>query len=388
MIDKNNDALGGFSAIFDTLSPNEDIQRFKGFEVVEDPDDPTTDTKAIDGKDVQSPFDLADEDDSVEVPGKPDLKKTTPTVEKDEVKEIIPITDDEPEKEDEVDESESQQVTAFFDAIAEQVGWNDITDDEKPKSVEDFVSYMKSAVEESSTPQYANDEVASLDQYIKTGGTMYDYFNGTTSVDYDSVDLSNVESQKALVSEFLTTKGFSDTQIKRKLEKYQDADLLEDEATDAIEFLKESKEQNRKALLEEQRTAYDNTVKEQQIFYNSVVDQIEALSDVRGIKIPKEDKKVFKEYLLKIESDGKTKYQKDYSNPNRMIKNLIESAYFTMKGDVLIENAKRSGETSATERLKNTLKTNKVSGSKQSINNGSPAPLWSIASQQLLRRPQ
>jgi len=279
-------------------------------------------------------------------------------------------------------------VTAFFDAIAEQVGWNDITDDEKPKSVEDFVSYMKSAVEESSTPQYANDEVASLDQYIKTGGTMYDYFNGTTSVDYDSVDLSNVESQKALVSEFLTTKGFSDTQIKRKLEKYQDADLLEDEATDAIEFLKESKEQNRKALLEEQRTAYDNTVKEQQIFYNSVVDQIEALSDVRGIKIPKEDKKVFKEYLLKIESDGKTKYQKDYSNPNRMIKNLIESAYFTMKGDVLIENAKRSGETSATERLKNTLKTNKVSGSKQSINNGSPAPLWSIASQQLLRRPQ
>jgi hypothetical protein len=59
-----------------------------------------------------------------------------------------------------------------------------------------------------------------------------------------------------------------------------------------------------------------------------------------------------------------------------------------MKGDVLLEQAKRSGETSATERLKNTLKSNKISGSKQTINNGSATPLWSIASQQLLRRPQ
>ena len=137
--------------------------------------------------------------------------------------------------------------------------------------------------------------------------------------------------------------------------------------------------------MDEQRSAYDSIVAEQQKFYNNVVEQIESLTDVRGIKIPKEDKNVLMEYIFKVEPDGRTKYQKDYS---KSTKNLIESAYFTMKGDKLIDNARRSGETSATERLKNTLKTNKVSGSKQTINNGSPTPLWSIASQQLLRRPQ
>jgi len=375
---KDNDVLGGFSAIFDTLSPNEDM-KLKGFEVVEDPNDPTTDTRALDIN-TPNPFTMDDEPDEI---------VETPIPGKEKEPESTPVVESEPEKETEqVDESETEQVTAFFDAIAEQVGWNDITDEEKPKSVEDFVSYMKSAVEESSVPQYANDEIAALDEYVKAGGSVNDYFNRTSDVDYDSVDLTDVESQKALVSEFLTAKGFSDTQIKRKLEKYEDADLLEDEATDAIEFLKESKEQNKKALLEEQRTAYDNGVKEQQKFYNNVVEQVEALEDVRGIKIPKEDKKHLVEYMFKVESDGKTKYQKDYSNPEKIAKNLIESAYFTWKGDKLIEQAKRSGETSATERLKNTLKTNKVSGSKQSINNGSPTPLWSIASQQLLRRPQ
>ena len=79
------------------------------------------------------------------------------------------------------------------------------------------------------------------------------------------------------------------------------------------------------------------------------------------------------------------KYQKEYA---KSTKNLIESAYFTMKGDALISQAKRSGETSAVSRLKQTLSSNKISGSKQTINNGSAVPLWSLASQQLLRKPQ
>jgi len=386
---KDNDVLGGFSAVFDTLSPNEDM-KLKGFEVIEDANDPTTDTKALDIN-TPNPFTIDDEpDEIVETSTPEESKKDVKTeTEEEKPKEVTEDSKEDEKPTETVDDSETEQVTAFFDAIAEQVGWNDITEEEKPKSVDDFVSYMKSAVEESSKPQYANDDIAALDEYVKAGGSLNDYFtNASLDVDYESLDVSDLDTQKALVKEFLTEKGFSDTQIKRKLEKYEDADLLEDEATDAVEFLKESKEQKKKALLEDQRTAYESNIKEQQTFYNNVTTQIEALADVRGIKIPKEDKKLLAEYIFRVEPDGRTKYQKDYSNPEKMAKNLIESAYFTWKGDKLIENAKRSGETSATERLKNTLKTNKVSGSKQSINNGSPTPLWSIASQQLLRRPQ
>lgn len=381
---KDNEILGGFSALFDSITPNDNI-KIKGVEVVEDPNDPTSDTV----------FDLQDEDDD-------DFNPFTDRIEEDEdqstedLKEIE-STEEPPAKKKEdksteavavedIDENESTQVIAFFDAIAEQVGWTDISDEEKPKSVESFVEYLKSAVESSSVPSYANDDVAALDEYVKAGGKIEDYLSGAKlDVDYDSLDLSDVNTQKLVIEELMTNQGLSATQIRRKIEKYEDADLLQDEATDAIESLKEIKDENKKALLAEQKKEHDSTIKQQQTFYTNVVGEIEALTDVRGIKIPKEDKKTLMDYIFKVESDGKTKYQKEYS---KSTKNLIESAYFTMKGDALISQAKRSGETSATERLKTTLKSNKVSGSKQIINNGSPAPLWSIASQQLLNRPQ
>lgn len=39
-----------------------------------------------------------------------------------------------------------------------------------------------------------------------------------------------------------------------------------------------------------------------------------------------------------------------------MVANLIESAYFTMKGDALIGSAKRNGQTSAANKLRTMLK--------------------------------
>lgn len=39
-----------------------------------------------------------------------------------------------------------------------------------------------------------------------------------------------------------------------------------------------------------------------------------------------------------------------------MTKNLIESAYFTMKGDSLIGEAKRTGQTTAAEKLRKMLR--------------------------------
>ena len=370
----NNEILGGFSAMFDTLSPNEDI-KIKGVEVVEDPNDPTNDTNA---------FDLEDEDEFEETPA-------LDTEDEEDVEEVEEDKEPKAKEEKEVEASaeetaEAETVGALFDSIAESVGWTDIAEDEKPKSVEGLIDYMKAAVEASSVPEYANDDIASLDAYVKAGGSIEDYLNvAKAGTDYDSLDIEDTTTQKQLIREYLSEKGFSDTQIKRKLEKYEDADLLEDEATDALEFLKESKEQNKKALLESQNLANQAAIESQQTFYNSVVDEIESLNDVRGIQIPKTDKKALMEYIFKVEADGRTKYQKEYA---KSTKNLIESAYFTMKGDALISQAKRSGETSAVSRLKQTLSSNKISGSKQTINNGSAVPLWSLASQQLLRKPQ
>jgi len=280
----------------------------------------------------------------------------------------------------------SDVVSTFFDAIAETAGWSDITDEEKPKTVEALVEFMQSVVESNSTPSYANDEIAAMDEYVRNGGTIEDYMlKAGSSADISNIDISIESNQKRVVREFLLEKGFTEEQIKRKLEKYEDADILEDEAADAVESLREIRAEKQKALLEEQKSTKQRMINEQQEFYNNVVNEIEALTDIRGVQIPKNDKQILMDYIFKVEPDGRTKYQKDYASST---KHLIESAYFTMKGDALISTANKTGETSAVEKLKNTLNSTKVSGSKQRIDNRSAQPLWSVASSQLLRRPQ
>ena len=225
-----------------------------------------------------------------------------------------------------------------------------------------------------------------LDEYVRNGGTIESFLQSTGSMtDYSTVDISNENVQKAVLKEFLMEKGFTEQQANRKIEKYEDADILEDEAIDALDSLKEIKEEKKKALLEDQKNAQKQMIEEQQRFYNNVVQEIEALTDIRGVQVPETDKKVLMDYIFKVEADGRTKYQKDYASST---KHLIESAYFTMKGDKLISSAKKSGETSAIDKLKHTLNSTKVSGSKQKIDNRSAQPLWSVASSQLLRRPQ
>lgn len=365
---KEKEVLGGFDAIFSELRPNDNSRTIPGMEVYGGAD--------LDA--VEDPFDLKDEDD--------EINEFIPTKDEDDDEDESKIEkDDEPKNEITTEDDETTGVvTTFFDALAETIGWDDISEEEKPKSVEGLVEYMKSAIEINSTPNYANDDVRSIDEFVRNGGRLEDYLSSAAAgYDYDDVDLSNANVQKELVREFLQAKGFSDTQIRRKIEKYEDADILEDEAIDAVEFLKEYKETQRKELLENQKMANAQAKQEQQKFYNSVVQEIESITDIRGVKIPKQDKSQLMEYIFNVESDGTTRYQKDYA---KSTKNLIESAYFTMKGDALISQAKKTGETSAVEKFKDSLRSTKfVGNSKQTINNGGTRNIWDIASSQLMK---
>ena len=78
------------------------------------------------------------------------------------------------------------------------------------------------------------------------------------------------------------------------------------------------------------------------------------MTDIRGIAIPKEDRKALFDYIFKVDQSGMSQYQKDFNE--NLSKNLIESAYFTMKADALISGAERKGESSAAEKLRKMLR--------------------------------
>ena len=165
---------------------------------------------------------------------------------------------DEKGEEDDIDSDDGttseELIVNFFDSLSEQLGWSDVEDEDKPKTAEDLIEYFKDVIEENSVPQYASEEVEKLDEFVRNGGNLKDYFSIDADIDLDNIEVEDNEiNQKLVVKEFLKEKGFSAKQIDKKITKYEDAGILEDEAVDALEALKDIKAERKEKLLEEQQ---------------------------------------------------------------------------------------------------------------------------------------
>lgn len=375
---ETKNTLGGFEAIVDSFFPN-----FEKTPEIDIEDNDSIDDDDLDDiknqvdpvankvrKQVQqNEEDEEDEDEPIDEP----VKRKPGRPKKEEVIE-------EPIEEDEEDDSEV--VTNFFDAMSEELGWEFEEGDEKPKNVSELINYFKTVIEENSKPDFASEEIEALDAYVKQGGDLKKYLQIDAELDLEDIDLDEESNQKAVVKMWLKEKGFSSKQIEKKISKYEDAGLLEDEAQDAIEDLKEIREQRKEQLLKEQEKAHKQYQEQQRAFYTNVVDEIKGLKNIRGIAIPEKDKKVLIDYILKPDADGRTKYQKDYAKGG--VKNLIESAYFTMNADKLLEAAKREGNNKAVEKFRNSLKSTSVSSkSKQAQTSSNDESIWFSAARKL-----
>ena len=257
------------------------------------------------------------------------------------------------------DVHEAQQVGLLFDAIGESFGWNmdDIKEEDRPLTVDDLTNYMRKVVQQNSVPQYADERIQQLDEYVKNGGKFEDFYGKQQqSLSYDNIDMEDEDNQKAVVSELLRYNGYTDDQIKNKISRYEDADMLEEESADALDMLKQIK-QHELEMAQQQQAAYLQQQEEQsRQFYNDCMNQINSLSSIRGVQIPKEDRAKLADYIFNVDQDGISKFQRDYNNKDNFINNLITTAYITMKGDSFISTAKRDGESSATEKLRKMLR--------------------------------
>lgn len=276
------------------------------------------------------------------------------------------------------DDNETVQVSAFFDAFAEANGWT-VNEDEKPTTIEDLVQYITDLVDENSTPTYSDPRIKQLDEYVKNGGSFDDFYNGMSEeLKYDTLDMEDESNQKAVIKEYLKLQGYSDDQVNSKLERYEDADMLEDEANDAIKILKSIKQQQLEQQQQAQQLAYEEQQRQIVEFAENLNKEIFNLTSIRGLNIPKEDRKQLYDYITKVDKDGYTQYQKDFGK--NQIKNIIESAYFTMKGDALLTEAAKGGQTSAVKKLRQILKSSSKNHSSKSLGDENKISAVDIAS--------
>lgn len=383
--------LGGFEAVLDSFIPNPD-GGFRNSNVDENVNVNADEFESLDDEELEDikknnievknkkekPVEEGTEEEEIEeedIEDKPKRKPGRPRKEET-------IEEETEEEEGVEDNNEENVVTNFFDAMAEKLNWEFEEDEDKPKSVDELINYFQNVIEENSKPEYSSEEVEALDNFVKQGGDLKKYLTIDAELDLDDIDIEDEANQKLVVKQLLKEKGFSTKKIDKLVSRYEEAGLLEDEAQDALEDLKEIKEERKKQLLEDQKKAYQIQLQRQQQFYDNVVSEIKGLKNIRGITVPEKDKKVLMDYILKPDTDGKTKYQKDYAKGG--VKNLIESAYFTMNADKLIEAAKREGNNSAIDKFRRSLKSSSITTKSRKQATGSDDdPIWFSAARQL-----
>ena len=383
--------LGGFEAVLDSFIPNPD-GGFRNSNIDENVNVNADEFESLDDEELEdikknnievknkkeNPVEEGTEEEEIEeedIEDKPKRKPGRPSKEET-------IEEETEEEEGVEDNNEENVVTNFFDAMAEKLNWEFEEDEDKPKSVDELINYFQNVIEENSKPEYSSEEVEALDNFVKQGGDLKKYLTIDAELDLDDIDIEDEANQKLVVKQLLKEKGFSTKKIDKLVSRYEEAGLLEDEAQDALEDLKEIKEEKKKQLLEDQKKAYREQLQRQQQFYDNVVSEIKGLKNIRGITVPEKDKKVLMDYILKPDTDGKTKYQKDYAKGG--VKNLIESAYFTMNADKLIEAAKREGNNSAIDKFRRSLKSSSITTkSRKQATSSDDDPIWFSAARQL-----
>ena len=291
------------------------------------------------------------------------INNTTTTTEEETTTE----TEEETEPSD-ADVVEAQQVGLLFDAIGQSLGWNinDIDEKDRPLTVDDLTNYLAETVKQNSVPHYADERIQRLDEYVKNGGKFEDFYQKQSEgLSLENIDMEDEVNQKAVIRELLKHGNYSDEQINKKISRYEDADMLYEESEDALDRLKQIRKQEVEDAAKQQEEFAKQQEAQQKAFFDSVTKDINSLTDIRGIAIPKEDRRALFDYIFKVDQNGMSQYQKDFNE--NLSKNLIESAYFTMKADALISKAEKKGESSAADKLRNLLRHQQKNHSKYNV---------------------
>lgn len=157
----------GITDVDELLTPNTPL-------VEEDKtEEPPVNTEDGDKKD--DTVDTANEDNS-QIPEEVLNNNTNTTT---QVEQQIEDTTEETEEPADADIHEAEQVGLLFDAVAESLGWNiaDIDEKDRPLTVEGLRDYLVETVNQNSVPQYADERVQALDEYIKNGGKFEDFYS-------------------------------------------------------------------------------------------------------------------------------------------------------------------------------------------------------------------
>lgn len=169
--------------------------------------------------------------------------------------------------------------------------------------------------------------------------------------DYENADLTDLKTQKILISRNLQFQGLTKEQIDKKIARYEKLDQLEEEAEEAQTLLVQRDGQrvanNNTAVLKER----EDRQKVQKETLDNIRKEIYNTKEISEMFISKKEQKELDDYLTKpVNTKGQTQYMIDRNDPKKIVK-----AGFFLKNDIDASKLSKVAKSKITNQVKREL---------------------------------
>jgi hypothetical protein len=264
-------------------------------------------------------------------------------------------------EEDDVEEVEEPSSVAF--EVAKTLGFeleNDYED-----SVEGLTNFVRDISQSAAEEQLAGlfeqfPEIQQHLDYVLAGGDSREFFQRQgQQIDYGSIEMreDDTSMQRAILAQFLQTKGHDSEFIQDTIDTYEDSGRLFNNAQKAKQHLVKFQQEEQQQLMEQQQAMYQQRQEEQNQFWNEVAETIESGNEFAGVRIPDREKSNFFDYISQpIGQNGETQRDLDYQQAGTDIKLAID--YMLYSGFDLNGVIEKKAKTQAAKNLRQRIISN------------------------------
>lgn len=273
-------------------------------------------------------------------------------------------------------DGDEEEIEYSYKGIAEYLAEKGLIDYEDSEDMEDSEEVLEKAVEstvQNLITEYRNSipEVGQqfLD-YVQNGGKPEEFFQSLEKpLDFNSIDLEDESTQKRVIRELLKEQKYSQEEIDEHIQDYEDGLILDKRAKTAARKLEEIYNKKQESLIKQQEKIKEAEAKQYAEYVESIKETINTSDNLAGLKINRSDKKAFEEYLLTVDKDGKTKYQREVEKDP--VKTQLELAYLKFK-NYDFSKASKQGKTEASKTIRKMIRnTDKVRSTRSKHNDSS-----------------
>lgn len=224
-----------------------------------------------------------------------------------------------PEPEDE-DEDEPADDDGLINALASKLGYEFGEDEQYEDSEEGLIQFIQKQ-QEIGAQEIVNQYFSSVHP---KAGELFDlvnmvsdlpedeqeqiieeFFKGKSpEIDFKSIDLKDENTQKSVLRTFYRQNGLNDDQISKKLDKFEIAGLLEEEAEEAATLLAKYQEQEAAKILQQQKQEAAARRQQSERYYSNLKQTLDS-GKVGNFTIPVNERKATFDYIARGEALNK-----------------------------------------------------------------------------------